>query len=128
MVENKGTSIFRTRKKYLCFATSDQCSHEGNVTSWCKISISCSQLRGCHLGTRCCFSCQAGLINGKIHSLGEHKAFRYIQIWRLSVLHLTSTKFVTVNSSLNIPLLLINVIFYHIHYSETEDQNKYNHI
>lgn len=34
MAENKGTAILKTRKKiYLCFATSDQCSHEGNVTS-----------------------------------------------------------------------------------------------
>ena len=34
MVENEGTIIFKTRTEiYLCFATSDQCSHEGNVTS-----------------------------------------------------------------------------------------------
>ena len=34
MAENEGTVIFKTRMEiYLCFATSDQCSHEGNVTS-----------------------------------------------------------------------------------------------
>lgn len=102
--KKKGIAIFKTRKNYLCFATSDQCSHEGNVTSWCKVSISRSQLRSCQLRTRCCLSCQAGLINGKIHRLGEHKVFHYTQGWRLSVLHLTSQEFVTLTSSSNIPL------------------------
>lgn len=33
-VDNKGIATFKTREKsYLCFATSDQGSHEGNVTS-----------------------------------------------------------------------------------------------
>lgn len=107
MVENKKETLFsKQEKNYLCFATSDQCSHEGNVASWCKISISRSQLRSCQLRTRRCLSCQAGLINGKIHRLGKHKAFHYIQGWRLLVLHLTSQEFVTLTSSSNIPFTI----------------------
>lgn len=80
--------FFPKEKSYLCFATSDQCSHEGNVTSWCKITISCSWLRSCHFRTRCCLACQARLIDRKIHSLGKHRTVHQFKLVLVNYLSL----------------------------------------